>query len=572
MARCSARLQTYFLLTVLCVAGLATADVVLEATGYSGKDWVWKNRFTTETMALDGNHKIISGDIWWDNFPVSGTFKIQMEGVTYKSQGETPYRFYIDGTKKASGKIPCNRTPCPCAKSSSGASWKHDQIVSFGTHSVQKGDRIKFWAESAYCGGLSSAGSYSSFKRIRFIGEGITTPQVAKPSFSPSGGTHVNSVDVSISTKTSGATIRYTLDGSKPTSSSKSYSGAFTLTKTTTVKARAFKDGMDPSDVASATFQVDIQKIDTVRVVSPNGGESFFVGDEMTVSWQADLQLVYDVNVELSADNGKTWKVLNTDGSLQPNTDNGGAWTWTVKESVDGMTAVSDKCLVRVVEYLEGKYSDVSDGPFVIAEASPVSNTSPSVYEWAVLVEGAKHYLDREYTISNIPDGYVGAWFLRVRNDDKFETGDSFITFTASVPLDLFIAIEDRGSVHGWMDGYVDTGDDFTGSDSRTYSIYRKSVGSGTVTLGGNEGDPNMYTPFVMRSATTEAERTSPPARAAAVRERASAVELFTLSGQRVPLSDSHAKRRALRRMAGVGVMRSVDRHGRHRQKLVVEE
>lgn len=76
---------------------------------------------------------------------------------------------------------------------------------------------------------------------------------VATPGFSPAPGSYSGSVAVSLSTVTAGATIRYTTNGSDPTSSSTLYPGAINLTSTATLKARAFKSGLLDSAVASGT-------------------------------------------------------------------------------------------------------------------------------------------------------------------------------------------------------------------------------------------------------------------------------------------------------------------------------
>lgn len=89
-----------------------------------------------------------------------------------------------------------------------------------------------------------------------FFGPGGTTTQqpVATPVISPNGGTFTSTQSVTLSTATTGAEIRYTTNGSEPTTSSTLYTGAFSVSATTTVKAKAFKSGMLPSGTASATF------------------------------------------------------------------------------------------------------------------------------------------------------------------------------------------------------------------------------------------------------------------------------------------------------------------------------
>lgn len=74
---------------------------------------------------------------------------------------------------------------------------------------------------------------------------------VLSPTISPNGGNFAVSQVVTISCATEGATIYYSTDGNEnPTNP---YSGPFTITETTTVKAKATKGG-DVSDVVSATF------------------------------------------------------------------------------------------------------------------------------------------------------------------------------------------------------------------------------------------------------------------------------------------------------------------------------
>jgi hypothetical protein len=79
---------------------------------------------------------------------------------------------------------------------------------------------------------------------------------VAAPLIEPSGGTFASAVEVSLASATPEATIRYTTDGSAPTSASPLYTGPFVLTASGTVHARAFKTGMPESAISSASFTI----------------------------------------------------------------------------------------------------------------------------------------------------------------------------------------------------------------------------------------------------------------------------------------------------------------------------
>ncbi|HEX2927112.1 MAG TPA: family 16 glycoside hydrolase, partial [Ruminiclostridium sp.] len=78
--------------------------------------------------------------------------------------------------------------------------------------------------------------------------------QAATPVISPAAGVFRNSQEITISCDTPDAKIYYTTDGSKPTTGSQLYNGAFTLSQSATIKAIAVKDGMTDSEVQSSVY------------------------------------------------------------------------------------------------------------------------------------------------------------------------------------------------------------------------------------------------------------------------------------------------------------------------------
>jgi glucosylceramidase len=83
-------------------------------------------------------------------------------------------------------------------------------------------------------------------------------PAVAVPAFSPVGGTFAAAQTVSLSDSTPGATIYYTVNGSTPTTASTPYSGAITVSTTTTLSAIAAAAGDTNSAVASALYTINL--------------------------------------------------------------------------------------------------------------------------------------------------------------------------------------------------------------------------------------------------------------------------------------------------------------------------
>ena len=89
------------------------------------------------------------------------------------------------------------------------------------------------------------------------ITSGVYTIQVAAPTFSPVAGTYIGNQSVTITSATSGATIRYTTNGTTPTETVGTvYSSAVSLTASCTLQAIAYKTGCTDSSITSGAYTV----------------------------------------------------------------------------------------------------------------------------------------------------------------------------------------------------------------------------------------------------------------------------------------------------------------------------
>uniref|UniRef100_A0A4Y8PSU6 beta-glucosidase n=2 Tax=Paenibacillus athensensis TaxID=1967502 RepID=A0A4Y8PSU6_9BACL len=121
-------------------------------------------------------------------------------------------------------------------------------------------------------------------------------PKVDTPAFSPAGGTYTSAQSVTLTSATSGATIKYTTDGSTPTTSSPTYTGAINVSVTTTIKAMAIKSGMTDSDVATSTYTIS-----AFKALSPINGQMVTNTRTPVLTWEAKSGATkYEVWINLS--------------------------------------------------------------------------------------------------------------------------------------------------------------------------------------------------------------------------------------------------------------------------------
>ncbi|MBQ6225582.1 MAG: chitobiase/beta-hexosaminidase C-terminal domain-containing protein [Bacteroidaceae bacterium] len=217
--------------------------------------------------------------------------------------------------------------------------WPAGSYYKFTFNITTRGVNIPFVGE------VETSDKYIQFSKAEFKGPFVDTPVIS--------GTQVfeESTEVSISCSTSGATIQYTLDGGH---NWHNYSDPFTLTQTTTVIAKATKDGMNNSHEATKTFcqKGDLIEVDWDLTSAPTGSQSnsevtwttTTTGGDFAVMTLEKYNSANNANAYLGGDNNHTrfyenqrltvgprpgYEIAYVEFICQTNSTSGLTGTWT---------------------------------------------------------------------------------------------------------------------------------------------------------------------------------------------------------------------------------------------------
>ncbi|GMU86930.1 MAG: hypothetical protein AMXMBFR48_21710 [Ignavibacteriales bacterium] len=147
-----------------------------------------------------------------------------------------------------------------------------------------------------------------------------------------------------------------------------------------------------PFDQSDAVFSITAEPL--IRIISPDGGQSFLAGSSQQIRWTS--QNVPNVDLHYTTNNGATWDTIRT------NIPSTGVYIWSIPAGLN-----SEQSRVRVRDASDGSPSAESDSNFTIASSPYIRVTFPNggnsiigdtVLTWySVGVEN----VDIEYTLDN---------------------------------------------------------------------------------------------------------------------------------------------------------------------------
>lgn len=178
----------------------------------------------------------------------AATFTIDVTAGTLQSASG----LYIGQTSDANG-IKANESTAYQNTLSIDADGNADVVSSGGAYlrynATSGQDRFRYFKSSTY----TAQKAIQLYKRV----EGAMPAYVATPTFDPAAGEVQAGTLVTISTTTANATIRYTTDGSEPTTSNgEEYQKPIVINSNVTIKAIAVDDNQNVSAVAEATYTI----------------------------------------------------------------------------------------------------------------------------------------------------------------------------------------------------------------------------------------------------------------------------------------------------------------------------
>nr|MBP7462672.1 hypothetical protein [Candidatus Delongbacteria bacterium] len=141
------------------------------------------------------------------------------------------------------------------------------------------------------------------------------------------------------------------------------------------IKRMVFRARADGFVRDSAVVTVNLTVAPSVRVMSPNGGESWIAGEAYPILYQSNTP---DLVFRYSTDNGNVWEAAQSPAVKGIKAMTLDTFTWLTPAGI-----TSSQCLVKIAMLPDSlAVFDMSDTSFVLAEPKSLSLVEPNGGEW----------------------------------------------------------------------------------------------------------------------------------------------------------------------------------------------
>lgn len=252
------------------MSSLGLANGIVTGTGSYTVDAVISISFEKNSAATVPTYYTADGVRLYQNATKGGSMKISVANG-YKITDVVVTRAGTAGVGPAGYSI----------DNTTEAGTFEDGTVTNSINSINATSYVEYYSK----GTSSGTRTYIASIAVTYT-SGSSTPTVATPSFSPGTGNYLTTQNVIITTATEGATIRYTTNGAEPTETSTEYTTPIVVSSTTTLIAKAFKAGMDPSAVAAATYSFPSQVANIAGFLASTETGNLIITGAVTVVYQ----------------------------------------------------------------------------------------------------------------------------------------------------------------------------------------------------------------------------------------------------------------------------------------------
>ena len=169
---------------------------------------------------------------------------------------------------------------------------------------------VRYQSSNNRFGNYSTTDQNSEYGWIYVEKEEVTPQpeQVATPTFDPEEGEYTVVLNVAINCETEDATIHYTTDGTEPTAESPVYGAPIEVAETMTIKAIAMKADMTDSEVASATYTINLPAPEPVATPTFSLVSGSYTGVQ-TLNLNCETE---GATISYSTDGGESWTAGST--------------------------------------------------------------------------------------------------------------------------------------------------------------------------------------------------------------------------------------------------------------------